>query len=43
VALVVSDPTIETGFDVRLHGVQTHRVVDLDGIKVPIERPRSAE
>lgn len=43
ITLVTSDPTIESGYDIRLHGVRTHRIVDLDGIKVPVERPDSAE
>lgn len=41
--LVLSDPTLETGFDIRLHHVTTHRVVDIDGIRLPLERPNTAE
>jgi CRISPR-associated protein Cas2 len=41
--LIVSDPTIETGFDIRLHHVGTHRTVDMDGIRLPVERPNTAE
>jgi CRISPR-associated protein Cas2 len=41
--LVLSDPTLETGFDIRLHRVTTHRIADIDGIRLPVERPNSAE
>lgn len=41
--LLWSDPTIETGFDMRLHNVTTHRIVDLDGVRLPVETPKSAE
>lgn len=42
-SLVSSDPTIETGFALRIHGVTSHRLVDFDGIKLPVERPNLAQ
>jgi CRISPR-associated protein Cas2 len=41
--IVLSDPNLETGFDIRLHRVATHRIVDMDGIRLPVERPNTAE
>ena len=41
-ALVLSDPTLETGFDIHLHRSTSHRVVDLDGIRLPVERSNTA-
>lgn len=41
VVLITSDGESESGYRVRMHRVGTHRIVDLDGIHVPVETPRS--
>lgn len=34
--LVLSAPDLETGYDLRLHRSSTHRIVNIDGINLPI-------